>query len=394
MADEVFRPSRRRMSADDVKGNDQGNEALNGVHAVQQAMAADVGQPGQALGGEPAFALKGNLPPAMLAAMQAQAEDEGDEEEGEDEHPFAQFRPPQAAAPSQVRPQSAFQPKPKKKVDRNGDGGTPNLSEQLEALLNHAKGVTQTYETVTLPSKGKFYDGTDGPTNGVLHVRPMTGQEEAILATPRHVKKGKAVDMIFANCIREKINPEALLTIDRTYLLIFLRGISYTPEYDVEIKCPECQAKYTSTVDLNSLEVDECPDDFDVDSLTDVLPKTGFVFTYRLSRGSDEHQVNQYRERRVKNFGDAGTDDTLAYRTSLLLEEVQGLRDKRQMQVLHKNLPMADVTEIRNVINEPPFGVKTDIDMQCPSCFAEFSVDLPLESNFFFPRRKKTETHA
>jgi hypothetical protein len=78
----------------------------------------------------------------------------------------------------------------------------------------------------------------------------------------------------------------------------------------------------------------------------------------------------------------------------LLLEEIQGLRDKRQLQVLHKNLPMADVTHIRNVINEPPFGVKTDIDMQCPNCLSEFAMDLPLDASFFFPRRKKTETPA
>lgn len=393
MADDVIRPERRRMSASDVQQSDDletNVDSMNSVQAVHRAAAAEIGNTSR-FAGDPENApvkIKGNIPPELRALMQGQSAPQEDAEV-EYDTPFSRKSrtspKEEANAPVQIARRKAA------KATIGGDGG--GISNQLSELLDRLKGTTHHYTSVELPSMGRFYIDSDGPSNGLLHVRPMTGEEEQILATPRFVKKGKAIDMIFANCIREKINPEQLLTIDRTYLLIYLRGISYGPKYEVEIKCPECNQKFATEVDLDSLNVNECPQDFDIDSLNDVLPKSKFNFTYRLSRGNDESLVQQYRDRKMKNFTDA-TDDTMAYRTSLLLQEVEGLTDRRQIQALHRNLPIADVTHIRNVINEPPFGVDTNIEINCPMCYAEFTVDLPLETNFFFPKRKKTETQA
>jgi hypothetical protein len=221
----------------------------------------------------------------------------------------------------------------------------------------------------------------------------MTGEEEQILATQRFVRKGQAVNMIFSRCIREKIKPEELLSIDRTYILIYLRIISYSNSYDVEIKCPECERKFSTEIDLNSLMVEKCPDDYGP-LLQDVLPTSGYKFRYRLSKGRDETDIQDHRDKRIKNFGDAAVDDSLTYRTSLLLEEVQGITDKRDLQTLVRNLPISDVSYIRNLINDPPFGVDTKVDSICPSCLQEFELDLPLESNFFFPRQRREKTQA
>ena len=64
-----------------------------------------------------------------------------------------------------------------------------NMSSNLLNVLESIKAQSSTYEEVTLPSKGRFYNGSDGPTNGKIHIRPMVGEEEQILATPRFVKK-------------------------------------------------------------------------------------------------------------------------------------------------------------------------------------------------------------
>ena len=94
-------------------------------------------------------------------------------------------------------------------------------------------------------------------------------------------------------------------------------------------------------------------------------------------------------------FGDASADDTLIYRTAQLLNHIDGITRKDELQVLLKNLPINDVSYIRGLINEPPFGVDTNVEIVCPSCLQDFSIDLPLEANFFFPRRqKKAKTQA
>lgn len=280
----------------------------------------------------------------------------------------------------------------KEKQDGQVEGNSNSLKELLESL----KPSTQTFESILLPSKGKFYDGVNGPVDGILTVRPMTGAEEQILATPRLLKKQQAIDMIFKNCLAERFPTEKLLSIDRNFLLIYLRGISYGPSYDVEIKCPDCEKKFAHQINLDKdLVVDDCPEDFGPD-LEDVLPVTKLKFSYRLQNGHDEKEINDYHERRNKEFGDSSTssDDTLVYRTALLLDHIDGFTSKQEIKLILNNLPLNDLSYIRTCVNEPPFGVNNEIEMVCPNCLQEFETNLPLGSNFFSPRRKKVKNRA
>lgn len=255
---------------------------------------------------------------------------------------------------------------------------------KLDEIMAGIKETVNRYEEVQLPSRGKFYD--DIP-NGTIHIRCMTSEEEEILGTIRYVKTGKAVNMIFRNCIRENIQPEKLLSVDRTWLLIFLRGISYTHNYDVEVKCSECGYKFSDTIDLDSLFVTRCPEEFGPDSLKDTLPKTGLNFIYRLPTGKDEHMVNEYRDKKNKNADQV--DDTWAYRASLLIKDIEGITDQPSIHTLMRNLPINDSSYLRSLFNEPPFGVNTKIEMLCKSCSETFEIELPFETGFFFPNPRK-----
>jgi hypothetical protein len=258
-------------------------------------------------------------------------------------------------------------------------------------LLSQIQAVKNTYEEIELPSKGRFYNNENGPTDGKLHIRTMTGHEEEILATSRFIKKGQAINMIFNQCIQENYDTERFLVEDRTYLLIYLRGVSYTPRYDVEIRCPECENKFSTVIDLNSLYVDSCPDNFDESSLKGVLPTSGIPFSYHLASGQDEQRIQDYRDKKMRNGTSVDTDDSLLYRSALLVNNLGGVTNAMEILGLLKELPINDVAHLRNTLNNPPFGVDTSIDIFCPGCLQEFTIDLPLESDFFFPRKKKEE---
>jgi hypothetical protein len=91
-------------------------------------------------------------------------------------------------------------------------------------------------------------------------------------------------------------------------------------------------------------------------------------------------------DRRARCPGDAATDGTtLTYRTAQLVEHIEGLTNKKEPQTLLKSLPINDVSYIRNCINDPPFGVDTDVEIICPMCLHEFKVDMPPGSKFFLP---------
>ena len=343
----------------------QGNP-MERVHGMQEAIAAETGRqtemPQQGFNSpDVPFQMSGKIPEAFKKAMQGQGVDV----------------PTGPMIGKRNRPTPDLRIKP----------GTGNIggSEALQEALSKLDEL-HNWEEIDLPSKGKFYDSI--PPS--LNVRAMTGEEEQILATPRHVRKGKAIDMIFNKCVRENINTGNLLSVDRTYLLIFLRGISYTPEYDVEIKCPECSTSFNNVINLSTdIEVTDCPDDFGPGDLHGVLPTTGFSYRYRLATGQDEQAVTSYRESRLANF-DQSDDDTLLYRTSILLENIDQVTDRKELGMLLKKLPINDVAHLRNVINDPPFGIKTEIGIICPACSHEFKIDLPLEAGFFFPRKKSS----
>ena len=363
MADDTFRPRKPE------EANQTPNDPVDMAQQMRQQANPEAASENPIQG---AFNIQGNVPPAFQAALSAARGD----------------------APKE--PKRGFG-----QMSTGGDGpvvskpqnSSLSATSHLQELLQGLRDNKATYEELELPSKGKFYNGEDGPSNGIISIRAMTGEEEQILATPRFVRKGQAINMIFQKCIKESFRPENLLTIDRTYLLIYLRGISYSPEYEVEIKCPECEKKFSTTIDLNSLYVESCPGEYGP-NLQDVLPNSKLPFTYRLSTGKDEQDIQEHRDRRLKAFGDASADDTLIYRTAQLLLDIDGITDKQELQVLLKNLPINDVAYIRSLVNEPPFGVDTSIEMVCGSCLQEFDIDLPLEANFFFPRRKKVKTQV
>lgn len=401
MTDDVFKQTRKKITPQELESENP----LDQIRAMQEAVAKETGkelakpfsqegapfqvsgaippqfqeavmkrQQSKQMGGQP------ELPPIIVEQQRkaAAAKAASPLMEEDDDVPFEPFEAP---------PERANKPTPKRavpdsKVRLQG-------SDQLETLLQTLANKHH-WEEFELLSKGKFY--TNIPP--VLHIRAMTGEEEQILSTQRWVKKGKAIDMIFANCIREKINTEDLLSSDRTHLLIFLRGISHTPEYDVEIKCPACGIKFAHVINLDQLDVTECPENFGTENLSGTLPSSGFSYTYRIATGQDEQEIAQYRERRIQQWGDQGEDDTLLYRTALLLEEIQGVSMKKELALLLKRLPIQDVSHLRNEINTPPFGVDTELPILCPNCDNDFKIDLPLEANFFFPKKNKEKARA
>jgi hypothetical protein len=386
MADEVFKQTRRKITAEELGQGDPGPTPLDSIKQIQNAVAKETGRDVPKNFSDAPFEISGNIPPefreaivnrnaAPLPAALPQQRPPQRPPQPDDENFEAFEAPPE-------RPRAKPKPTPDSKLRVQGSDALENA---LGKLADDHR-----WEDFEFPSKGKFY--TDIPST--IHVRAMTGEEEQILATPRWVKRGKAIDMIFRRCIKEPINTEELLSADRTNLLIFLRGISYTPEYDVEIKCPGCSIKFAHVIELDDMEVTLCPEGFGPDSLSGVLPVSKFRYSYRLASGQDEQEISGYRERRIQQWGDQGEDDTLLYRTALLLEDIEGVSMKKELALLLKKLPIQDVAHLRNQINKPPFGVDTELPILCPNCMDEFKIDLPMETNFFFPEKREEKIQA
>jgi len=71
------------------------------------------------------------------------------------------------------------------------------------------------------------------------------------------------------------------------------------------------------------------------------------------------------------------------------LNNIETITSKDELKVVIKNLPIQDVNYLRNLVNDPPFGIQTKVSILSPFSNEEFEIDLPLDSGFFFPRNKK-----
>ncbi len=246
----------------------------------------------------------------------------------------------------------------------------------------------QAREEVSLPSRNLAYEGLGLSPDKPIHVRPMTIAEEKILATPRLVKSGQAIDKILESCIQENISTDKLLTIDRTFLLFYIRGISYGSEYDVTLKCPSCEGQFDEQINLDSLPLNRADDKFD-DNIHVILPDSKLNVWYRLPRAYDEKNLNDRRKQMAKGFGNQVVDDTIVRRNAILVNKIEHFTERVEIEQIVNNLSVKDSNYLRDQISNPDFGVNTDISLTCPYCLNEWEVDLPIDVNFFFPKTKK-----
>lgn len=275
---------------------------------------------------------------------------------------------------------------------------TTTGNENLDAMLRHIKTTTEQYRTVELPSRGKFYNGHDGPTNGVLHLRPMTGHEQEIFANGRD-KRMDPMSKVFSQCIQEGYDTQSFLSVDREWLAIMLRGICLGKDFECTITCPVsyCNRSYNHVVDLDEdIFVRYCPDDFGPANLHDKFPICGYNFTYRYPTLLDTENVAKERERKISTFGSDALNSNSIDLSSVLanyvvsIEGPLGILDNRMdISFMIKNLHWNDNQYLQERIENPPFGQDPNIMISCPYCGEESSVKLPVNQGFFSLRLKK-----
>ncbi|MFW5794561.1 MAG: hypothetical protein ACOCV1_03650 [Bacillota bacterium] len=243
------------------------------------------------------------------------------------------------------------------------------------------------YEEVLLPSRNLLYEEIGLQPDKPIHIRPMTIEEEKVLSTPRLVKSGQYIDRIFESCIYEDIPTQKLLSVDRIFILIYLRGISYGPEYEVQIKCPNCSSSFMEEISLNALNVEHAPDDF-TGVFHVVLPNSKLNLWYRASRGEDERNLEKYMQVMNKNFK-TDSSDALIKRHAMFINKIEDIVNKIEIEDIIRNLGVIDSNYLRSCMEDIGFGIDLDIGFTCERCFHEWDQGLPVDANFFFPRTKK-----
>ncbi len=231
-------------------------------------------------------------------------------------------------------------------------------------------------------------------------LREISGEEEDVLAAKNMTTTVK-MDTVLSNCIEKlfREHPEGAdpeegkapieitekglmrkavqgMTIgDRVMLILALRRISLGDEYLFQVSCPdqtECKNRFTANVFLS--ELPEKPMDDKMKRNFDLELPSGMTAKIRILEGRDESAVSRHKDLK---------QDILTTALSLRVSEING--EKADMTVL-KKLGMKDRNFIRNSFDKHDGGVETTIDVVCPNCGREFTMDVDVgQQGFFFP---------
>ena len=221
---------------------------------------------------------------------------------------------------------------------------------------------TDTAVEVELPSECRVYTLED--SGAPITIRPMTFEDEKALVSAG--KNDDPVNLILRRCTTNIRIPD-LLSMDKLYLIMKLREISYGDDYNTLLICSQCKSENPTTIKLSQLNVNPVPDDFQ-DPITVMLPTLKKEAKVRLPRVRDEKMM---------------VDPAVALdQIWRFVTEIDGHIDKSIIARVVDKLPLKDIRTILKAI-KTDFGVDTKIKFECTSCGGVTVVDLPIDSNFF-----------
>lgn len=292
--------------------------------------------------------------------------------------------------------------------------------EFLDALVLAPKEKLIVWEQAYLPSRGLYYGWPDG----MCYVRGMGQKAEKVLATQRLTASGQAIDYLFRECCKfpDGFDPAQLLLGDRTFLLYYLRGITYGNQYDFAVTCanPECGETTTHVYDLNNLVeslkmadpgLGDEPFKVSLPYLSQATKRDVWVGV-RFLRAFDANDMlarrrttakltgnksgvrNKSREvqeqrRQLNSREDVALDNTLDENLEKMIVNVMGVADQFKIRSFVKQLHSLDTGAIRDWLKEHTPGIDSSIEITCPACQQTFNLELPITESFFRPSKAR-----
>ena len=296
-----------------------------------------------------------------------------------------------------------------------------NPGDLLDQVLAKKDDELIPWQSITLPSKGHYYDGQI--PNGVVKIKPMGLYADKVLATSRLIKTGQAMDYIFKHCVRmpNDFDPLDLLSDDRVFLLYILRGVTHGNDYEFILNCPSCDNHSQHEYDLNELweTRQEPPVDSNDLPLQEpfkiVLPYLSqqvgddFWVTVRFLRGRDtmdflgtvSHDAGlPGKARNRKNRGkkpvydpigetSENVDEALENNINRVIVSAMGVEDRDKIGKLVEKMHSEDIGTISEWLRLNSPGIDTSIETDCPHCKAVINAPLPITESFFRPKKRR-----
>lgn len=259
---------------------------------------------------------------------------------------------------------------------------------QTNPLLAKLKLPGRTFQ---LPSRGALYNnGELDATDGEIHVHAMSAFDEITLKNSDLLFNGTALDDVVKTCIPQIKKASELFGRDIDAIMIFLRLVTYGPQFPIRVthNCEKAK-EHEYVVDIENLvSTMEYLDPTDVKDNYSVTLDNGQVVTVRPTRYKDLIKLFQDGIK-YKNSEVAPTNEelkqTILDSLITVIESVDGITDVNLITEWASMLTTPQQNRIAEVVAKTnEWGPKTTATLTCMDCGEEFEVELPLNPISFF----------
>lgn len=235
-------------------------------------------------------------------------------------------------------------------------------------------------EIIDLASEGYFYPSSSKYSSGRVHISPITGEVEELLANGNLAKRGLLEDIFLDTVMEGGYNKDELLQCDKESILLNLRIANYGPSTKMKTHCGECDTDYEHNL---SFVFRSKPFNFRVyergnNTLSYVFPKCKKAVKFKLPTCS-EYDV-------YKNQGWLALAKKITY-------SIDGVDDINNFY--EYTLGAADSKLFRKFFETNTPGYVNEATFSCPHCNAASKIGIDINTDIFAIRpESKMNIHA
>lgn len=238
------------------------------------------------------------------------------------------------------------------------------------------------HDVIALPSQGKFYKNK----KSTVKVAYLTASDENILTSPNLLQNGKVIDVLLdRKVIDQDIKASQLLPGDKNAILFFLRATGYGEMYNVEVTDPKTGKPFETQIDISQFQAKETmiePDENGECSY--VLPRSKNKIKFRYLTSEEDEKLVKEDEARRKKMGQNAISQLLTMRLAAQIMEIDGIRERAQIQQFVDNMNVMDSGSLRKYINDNEPGLDLNVSIEAPSGEFFFG-ELPITTKFLWP---------
>lgn len=240
-----------------------------------------------------------------------------------------------------------------------------------------------------LPSRGLFYDPdvfSSDVENAEILVNAMSAFDEIVIKNPDLLFSGKALNEVVKACIPNILKAGELYGKDVDAIMIFLRMVTYGPQYEINVThdCENAKS-HSYIIDLDQLI-----------SRMKYLDATTFNDKYKviLPNGQTVHlQPVKYKNviellQDNQNKKELTADDlkkNLEKSIMDIIKDIDNITDKNLIYQWVKKAPAPYIEKIADAIQDTnDWGPDNIIEVKCKDCGETFKVELPINPISFF----------